>query len=172
MSYYPSVIARPNAAGFAGRRVHTAEPPEYMIGLLTGLYHGPFGCDLDAMQRFLINEHPGGWSQLGDDPGVDTGWDNNRQFSMREGFICYCHGDRHEARAPFTQDSDITDVDWLYILGPTGISVSQAHWGDSEDVVYDTAPVWRHRRHVSWSSATPTSPTAAGLPDAAYGMDD
>lgn len=163
MSYYPSVIARPNAAGFAGRRVHTAGTPEYVIELLTRLYHGPFGRDLDAMQRFLINEHPGGWSQLGDDPTADAGWDNSKPF--RDGFICYCHGDRHEAHAPFTQDSDATCVDWLYVLGPTGISVSQADWGDSEDD--DTPPVWRHRRHVSWGSVAPTSPTAAGLPDAA-----
>lgn len=166
MSYYPSVIARPNAAGFAGRTVFTAGPPEWVIGLLTRLYHGPFGRDLDAMQHFLINEHPGGWSRLGDDPTVDTGWNNDKQFG-RDGFVCYCHGDRQEMLAPFTQDSDADFVDWLYVLGPTGISVSQADWGDSEDPDDDTPPVWRHRKHVSWGSAAPTSPTAAGLPDAA-----
>ncbi|MEY9909772.1 hypothetical protein ABIA35_006015 [Catenulispora sp. MAP12-49] len=149
MSYYPSVIARPNSAGFAGRTVHTAGPPEYVIGLLTWLYHGPFGRDLDAMQRFLINEHPGGWSQLGDDPTADTGWNNDKQFG-RDGFVCYCHGDRHKTLAPFTQDSDATFVDWLYVISADGIDVSQADWGDSEDFNDDTPPAWRHLGRVGW----------------------
>lgn len=156
MSYYPSVIARPNAAGFAGRRVHSAGPPAHVIELLLRLHRDAFDRDLDAMRQFLINDHPGGWSQLGDDPTADTGWNNQQQFG-RDGFVCYCHGDRNEAHAPFTQGSDASDTDWLYVLTATGISVSRAEWGDSEDD--DTPPVWRHRRHVSWGGDT------AGIPD-------
>lgn len=152
MSYYSSVIARPNADGFAGRYVHSASQPAYVIGRLLGLYRGPFNRDLEAMQRFLIDDHPGGWSRLGDDPTIDTGWsDANR--AERTGFTCYCHGDRHETHPPFTQDSDGPDVEWLYVIGNTGIEVSQVDWGNTEadEDGADETYRWRHRKHVSWN---------------------
>jgi hypothetical protein len=148
MSHYPTVIAKPDGTGFTGRQVHTADTPQYVIGLLGHLYRRPFHRDLDAMQAFLIDQHPGGWSQLGEDPNVDTGWNNDKPF--RDGFVCYCHGDRHEVNAPFTQDSDATFVDWLYVIGPDGIDVSAADWGGSEDLDDDAAPTWRRLGRAGW----------------------
>lgn len=148
MSHYPAVIAKPNATGFTGRQVHSAGTPQYVTALLTQLYRGHFDCDPNAMQAFLIDNHPGGWSQLGNDPTADTRWDNDNPF--RDGFVCYCHGDRHEAFAPFTQDSDATFVDWLYVISADGIDVSAADWGDSEDADDDTPPTWRHLGRIGW----------------------
>lgn len=151
MSHYPSVIARPAPGGFSGRQVHTAGPPDYVLGLLTRLYHNAFNRDLDAMQAFLVDDHPGGWSRLGDDPTVDTGWKNDNQFN-RDGFVCYCHGDRDQHSDPFTADSDPTFVDWLYVLAPTGITVHRLDWGDDDglDDYDDTPPVWQVTQHVAW----------------------
>lgn len=165
MSYYPSVIARPTDTGFEGRYVHSAGTPDWVIGLLSRLYHGPFDRDLDAMQKFMVDEHPAGWSQLGDDPTVDTGWDNNRQHSMCEGFVCYCHGDRHEADLLFTPDSDTLSVDYLYVLGTCGIDVHRADWDNAEEDDVDTPPEWKHHMHVCWVdnavSSTPAGTIAA-----------
>lgn len=155
MSYYSSVIARPKAAGFAGRYVHTAGEPDYIVSLLKRLYHGPFGRDLDAMQKFMVDEHPGGWSQLGEDPATATGW-NNEHRHARNGFVCYCHGGRNAVHPLFTQYSDGPDVEWLYVLGNTGIEVSQVDWGnaDKPEDLGDQPLKWRHHKHVSWGSST------------------
>lgn len=157
MSHHPSVIARPDTTGFTGRQVHSAGPPPHITTLLKRLYHGPFGGDLDAMQTFLIDDHPGGWSQLGYDPMADTGWSNSHPF--RDGFICYCHGDRHESYPPFTQDSDATFVDWLYVIGTDGIAVSRADWSGDDDFD-DAPPTWEYLGCTSWGEEAAESRAA------------
>ena len=152
MSYFPSVIACPDGTGFTGRQVHSAGTPAYVTALLTQLYRRPFNRDVNAMQAFFIDRHPGGWSQLGNDPAADTRWSDAEPF--REGFICYCHGDRHEAFAPFTQDSDATFVDWLYVISADGIDVSRADWGDDEELDDGAAPTWQYLGRIGWDDTS------------------
>jgi hypothetical protein len=132
MSNHPSIIARPTPTGFAGRYVHNDGHPDMRLPLLRNLYAGPFAGDLDAMLRFLVDDHPAGWSQLGPDPSRDTGFVShvNRPIAQAmadRDFRCYCHGDRHEAPRLNTEaNTDPVLADWIYVLRPDGIDVVQA----------------------------------------------
>lgn len=135
MPNHPSVIARPTDTGFAGRYVHNEGHPVARISLLRALYAGPFAGDLDAMTKFLIDDHPAGWSQLGLNPTVDTGWDNGRSSVYHHDFVCYCHGDRNDEAYLRTDDNtDIAQADWVYVLRPDGIEVIDLDDGDAATV--------------------------------------
>lgn len=124
MPNHPSVIARPTDAGFAGRYIHNDGHPGIRLPLLRALYAGPFRGDLDAMTRFLVDEHPAGWSQLGPNPAVETAWVNGRSSIGYDHFICFCHGDRHDDPLLCTHaDTDGAQADWVYILKTDGIDV-------------------------------------------------
>lgn len=123
MPNHPSVIARPTETGFAGRYVHNEGHPAVRIPLLRALYAGPFAGDLDAMTKFLVDDHPTGWSQLGLDPAVDTGWVNSRSSIGYNEFVCYCHGDRNDAPYLHTEgNTDMALADWVYVLTPEGVT--------------------------------------------------
>lgn len=110
MPNHPSVIARPTDTGFAGRYVHNDGHPTARIPLLRALYAGPFAGDLDAMTKFLLDDHPAGWSQIG--------------AVHNDEFTCYCHGDRNEdPRLQTEDDTDVATADWVYILRADGIDV-------------------------------------------------
>lgn len=141
MPNHPSVIARPTESGWEGRYVHNDGHPTIRIPLLRALYAGPFAGDLDAMTKFLVDAHPAGWSQLGLDPTVDTGYVNWHQRSGTSisdavndrGFRCYCHGDRNEG--PYLHDENNTDSslsDWVYVLRSDGVEVIDLDDGDSK----------------------------------------
>lgn len=153
MPNHPSIIARPSASGFQGRYVHNDGHPSMRLPLLRGLYAGPFAGDVEAMCRFLIDAHPAGWSQLGPDPVVDTGWVNGRSSAGYRDFICYCHGDRREPAHLNTEANTEPELaDWIYVLRPGGIEIVQAA-GDCETWLPAWTEPWiaeshaaRHRR--------------------------
>jgi hypothetical protein len=98
-----SVIARPTLeGGFGGTSCHNDGYPAHQGRILFDAVTGPFGGDPDAACRYLIDQHPAGWSVLGGDftvpPGYRTGHDPQDLRNQ-----CYCHGDRQEPpRQPLT----------------------------------------------------------------------
>jgi hypothetical protein len=146
---HPSIIARPTATGWVGRYVHNDGHPNTRLDLLLDLYHRSYRRDLTAMTAFLIDAHPAGWSQLGADPTVDTGWIRPGKRTTAEvvadrDFRCYCHGDRQDEPQTFTEaDTTPASADWVYVLRPNGIEVIKA----TED-----AEGWQSRGVAPWNS--------------------
>lgn len=69
-------IARATGVGqFAGRYHHWDSYPSGLGATLHELYNGFFACDVRAMLRTLIDEHPAGWSTI-----------NGADFSLAPGF--------------------------------------------------------------------------------------
>jgi hypothetical protein len=130
MPNHPSVVARRTTSGFAGRYVHNDGQPALRVPLLLHLHAGPFAGDVDAMARFLIDDHPAGWSQLGLDPHVDTGWINPYPPIGDDGFRCYCHGDRHDPPELITeQEADPDWHEWTYMLTPQCLEIWESSHG-------------------------------------------
>jgi hypothetical protein len=106
------------------------------------------------MTKFLTDDHPAGWSQLGADPSVDTGWDDGRSSVYHREFVCYCHGDRNED--PWLQTEDNTDAalaDWVYVLRPDGIEVIDLGDGDTT-----TVPWQATEEDIPWALPRESSP--------------
>lgn len=97
-------IARKTNNGFKGIYNHWDSYPTALGATLYNLYNGHFKKDLKAMLKYLIDEHPAGWSTI-----------NNKDFNLPPGFNeipkdpkdydkhfeknnpeCYCHGQRKE----------------------------------------------------------------------------
>jgi hypothetical protein len=93
-------IARRTGAttyNFAGRYHHWDGYPTGLGPTLFALYNGHFKRDLKAMLKYLIDDHPAGWSTI-----------NDRDFAQPPGFggegpNCYCHGGRSEEEQLVTE---------------------------------------------------------------------
>lgn len=150
MPNHPSIIARPTPTGFAGRYVHNDGHPDMRLPLLRALYAGPFAGDLDAMLRFLVDDHPAGWSQLGLDVHGDTGFTNPCIRVGDNTPRCYCHGDRNETPWLHTEaNTDQALADWIYVLHPDGIQVIQAA---------DDCETWLPAQVVPWADHLRANP--------------
>jgi hypothetical protein len=115
-------IARPldtHEGAFFGRYHHWDSYPSALGETLYDLRRSFFAGDTDAMLRYLIDDHPAGWSTI-----------NGGDFTQPPGFVeggfdtrgpnCYCHGGRHEDAQDIT-DENAADcgVEWVYVLdGP------------------------------------------------------
>ncbi|WP_326808154.1 hypothetical protein OHB04_22715 [Streptomyces sp. NBC_01775] len=143
----PSIIARPTATGWEGRYVHNNGHPETRLPLLHALHDGPFATSHERMTRFLIDDHPAGWSQLGHDPTTDTGWINPCPPIGDNGFRCYCHGQRREEPCLITDiDAEPDLYDFVYVLHPHGIQLYE-----SSSTTWWTGPVraWNIRERAA-----------------------
>lgn len=92
-------IVRMDGDRFEGRYHHWDSYPTALGATLFELFNGHFKRDLESMLKYLIDDHPAGWSTI-----------NNADFTMEPGFInrsgddskykhgpeCYCHGKRSE----------------------------------------------------------------------------
>ena len=114
-------IARLNGVGrFRGVYHHWDSYPTGLGKTLFQVYQGHFGRDLDAMLRYLINDHPAGWSTI-----------NHTDFSLPAGYseVGYLNGpcrvcgrvfdDHRETLEEFEarRASDPTAVDNRQVLG-------------------------------------------------------
>lgn len=124
--------------GFEGRYHHWDSQPYALGAALWGLYHGHFQRDLNRMLRFLIEEHPAGWSSIvGADFSLEPGFtefQNSRIEEYFEGKIsdeewqnlpqnrrphCYCHGDRSEEPWLVTHENAAeSGIEWIYCFNP------------------------------------------------------
>lgn len=98
-----SCIARLTSLGkFEGVYHHWDGYPDGLGATLHELYHNHFNKDIDAMLKYLIDDHPAGWSticsrDLTQEPGyVENPENKARQKQSEQPPECFCHGDRHE----------------------------------------------------------------------------
>lgn len=131
-------IARPAGDGWEGRYHHFDSYPAALGATLWDLYHGHFGRDLAAMQKFLIDDHPAGWSSI-----IATDLSAPAGFGSARGPECYCHGSRRDPKqllscncpseAVMIECGPLT-IEWAYVLGPGGIVVYRSN-GRKHEVV-------------------------------------
>lgn len=99
---------------FAGRYHHWDSYPEGLGKALYEAYNGHFKKDVKAMLKYLIDDHPAGWSSiLRGNFDVAPGYDG-------AGPNCYCHGSRSEEAAPQLTEQDASDVgvEYVYAFNP------------------------------------------------------
>jgi len=115
-----SLIARPTDAGFQGQFVQGDGDPDHQVPLLLGAYQNRFAGDLTALQHYLIDEHPAGWSYLGRDLADDSA--EAVSLPAEPHSSCYCHDFGDPAVPPLDQDT-VADsfVSWIYILREVGL---------------------------------------------------
>jgi hypothetical protein len=108
-------IARVKGPGqFEGRYHHWDSYPTGLGATLYKAYHGHFKKDLPAMLKYLIDDHPAGWSTI-----------NKADFSQAPGYEeggfetkgpnCYCHGGRSDDAWLVTQsNASDSGVEYTY----------------------------------------------------------
>lgn len=116
------VIARKTAnGGFKGVYHHWDSNPEGLGQTLFELYKTHFKEDLEAMLKFLIDDHPAGWSTINDKDFTKPAgfYDMTSERLGQEGNppMCYCHGDRNE-KAWETTDKNASGsgCEWAYVF--------------------------------------------------------
>jgi hypothetical protein len=112
-----SVVAKPYGAGFRGRYIHWDGYPTGVGAELFRIYREVFKCDLKAMLKTLIVDHPAGWSSIFGDWSKGPGFVESLSSDAGHAPSCYCHGDRHEKGNTVT-DKNASDVgcEWAYVL--------------------------------------------------------
>lgn len=133
-------IARPIAesatGGWEGRYHHFDSYPTGLGKTLWALHFGFFDRDIAAMTKYLIDDHPAGWSTInGRDLSLTPGFiEYGRKHNHREQdrALCYCHGDRSEEHdnlircdgvACTGSTCDPLFIEWAYVLHPEGMSI-------------------------------------------------
>ena len=165
---------------FEGRYHHSDSYPTSLGATLWELYRGHFRKDLEAMVKFLIEDHPAGWSTI-----------NNRNFDLEPGFIdlnseqgkklytppydeklfaatppaCYCHGDRKESAQLITHKTNGGDcgLEFLYILNIRYNTISIFEWIYKDDGSHATGMFgfgpenahWKHLRTADLNGRKP-----------------
>lgn len=121
-----------------GRYHHSDGYPSGVGATLYQAIRDHFKGDIEAALRYLINDHPAGWSCLvGADftlkPGFSnfttlkkylnadgtTNWDAYFKSPKQRRPKCYCHGDRHEERHDLTlNNASAIGCEYAYIISP------------------------------------------------------
>jgi hypothetical protein len=140
-----SVIARPSPeGGFTGAYCHYDGYPAHQGRVLHEAVCGHFDGDPEAACRYLIDEHPAGWSVLHGDFAAPPGYRRHPDpDDLRN--QCYCHGDRHDPPRPVTdQTARAAWVDYAYVIEPDRLrvltnlhgswqAIAEPAWTDSPD---------------------------------------
>lgn len=117
-----SIIARGTSAeDFEGQYHHYDGYPEAMGPTLRKMYEQGWPGELEKMFRFIVDEHPAGWSNL---HGVDD-WSG----PVRVGFAshgtdsantaqCFCHGCRKEDGSGVMTTTKNSGCEYLYLVDP------------------------------------------------------
>ena len=139
-----SVIARPTPdGGFCGTYCHNDGYPAHQGRILFDAVTGNFDGDPDAACRYLIDQHPAGWSVLHGDftapPGYRTGHDPQDLRNQ-----CYCHGDRQEPPRPPLTEQTARDawIDYAYVLEADRLRVLTNRAGEWQPIA---EPAWTER---------------------------
>lgn len=143
-----AIIARPTDDGWQGTYHHSDGYPTHLGKVLHNACREFFDGSPEAMLKFIIDEHPGGWSFLGNgDPSTATGYadyDHPTRVSFpvdpsveadmaayradQRRPRCYCHslreGDRgSDARVTQADVADLWDIEWTYICTPDKLMI-------------------------------------------------
>ncbi len=126
-----SVILRETQAGPFGVYHHGDSYPTGLGKHLWKTLHGHFKGDVEQMLKWLIDEHPGGWSTIvGTDPKIKAGYANapKNTFTADKKLTkayeryqkkpkCYCHGTRSEKGGIATlRDARGYGAEWAYVF--------------------------------------------------------
>jgi len=102
-----------------GRYHHFDSYPDGLGRALWNAYHDYFHKNLWAMMKFLIDDHPAGWSTIVEsDFNLAPGYYDKDQPVKIFGPLCYCHGHSHSldrSIAPL-QLEDMQNLDYAYVL--------------------------------------------------------
>lgn len=122
-----AVIARPSATGFVGRYHHWDGYPSGLGAALFGLWRNRYGRDSAAMLRELVDEHPAGWSTI-----VGADWSHAPGWGVAGAPQCYCHGQRHESGALYTErNAQASGCEWAYVIDGASMTIARAYTGDA-----------------------------------------
>lgn len=120
-----------------GVSVHWDGYPSHLGRVLHTMCSEHFDSDPTAMAAYLIDEHPGGWSSLGGDPGNTAGAGDEPMPDDpegREAYMtanrCYCHSKGSEdpgepMDAAALSGPEMSFAEWTYRLKEEGLAVSQ-----------------------------------------------
>jgi hypothetical protein len=150
-----SVIARPRPdGGFCGTYGHYDGYPAHQGRVLFEAVTGHFGGDPDAACRYLIDEHPAGWSVLYGDFNTPPGYQHHPNHDDRRN-QCYCHGDREDPPRLFSDDTAAAaGLDYAYVIDTDRLSVltNRDGWQPVAELAWTDTPDWevidRHARQV------------------------
>ena len=110
-------IARINQDGksFLGVRHQKYSMPEALGKTLWNLYHNHFKGDLEAMLKYLIDDHSAGWSNI-----VNANFElppNYQTDPKNVGPQCYCHGRLSASAYPVTAKTVFEQaISWVYLF--------------------------------------------------------
>lgn len=146
-----AAILRQTQAGEFGVYCHSDGQPISLGKFLWHSYRGHFNHDLEAMLRFVIDEHPAGWSVLqGTDLNLPAGWaeapDRPAGVPLAEWFKsptyrrwadsprCYCHGGRTENANILNLRENTTPWAYVFDIDENSLSIYYS-WGSNENPV-------------------------------------
>lgn len=140
-----AIIARPTDDGWQGAYQHSDGYPTWLGKRLHSACREHFDGNAEAMMKFLIDDHPGGWSSIGSlNPAAAKGYTEDAPMFVPEsdGPVayaayrahadaprCYCHSERAEHRAEgsnvatHADAASLWDVQWTYICTPDMLMV-------------------------------------------------
>ncbi len=100
---------------FAGRYHHWDSYPLGLGSALFRAHRDHFRGDTSAMMKYLIDDHPAGWSQIyGQDFSKSSGYGGR-------GPQCYCHGERSESETVITESNAANaGCEYGYIFNTAG----------------------------------------------------
>jgi len=109
--------------------------------------NGHFAGDVDAAHRYLIDDHPAGWSYLGGDFTKPTGFARRIDRFADGRNQCYCHGDRDDPAAPLIGQQRAAEfAHYGYVLSHEQLTVLVYRDGrrlePGADVGWSAQPDW------------------------------
>jgi hypothetical protein len=140
------VIARPVGDGWEGVFHHWDGMPKRLGKTLWGLYHGHFAKNIDDMRRYLITEHPGGWStivgiwgpcdftkapgwveDMQTPPDDLTEWADRVAWARARDYDKpLCYGDARSQNHPIRSGPLDGWLVWCYVLGDDTLTIYKA----------------------------------------------
>ena len=146
-----SVIARAHGDDFVGRYHHSDGYPSGVGETLYTIYGTVFSQDTQAMLKYLIDDHPAGWSSI-----------NGADFALEPGFghtnapRCYCHGERSEEEQTITSIDDC-GAEWAYVINEKTHKMyilAEISWYPEYNGGIDTSSVPYDERVAHWLPIT------------------
>ena len=132
MSTQGAIVRTTGNSTFKGVYHHWDSYPSGLGRTLWEMYHGFFKRDCQAMIKYLIDDHPAGWSTINDsDFNLPAGYQGmDKDPDTYCGPECYCHGGRSDGpREVNDQNASGCGIEYVYHLdeGPSLVILSSYH---------------------------------------------
>lgn len=126
-----AVIARKTQSGFTGRYHHWDGYPSALGATLFTIYQGHFDRDLPRMLKYLLDDHPAGWSTINDaDFALEAGYD------LVKAPQCYCHGGRSEKGCRYTEaNAQASGCEWAYVFDGSQMLILSSYHPDGGKMI-------------------------------------